>query len=336
MKEYFPKHARCYCAVIVGAGVTVAGAAAAAIQAKKAADAQKKALSANDPAAAYGSKMSLPDFQSNVNLPAFDATSSQKDLLQNAPYAKALAAQYTKQGVNLRNFVLPNASGLLGQASTDLMALGKGQVSQDQLNNANQSIAERTGGTYDPSNPNAFAGANPFTISSFATGIGKTSQDNVNQFLSTLPGYEQLGQSFVYTPEKAAASAMDLLNAKYNYALGAGKLQNDVDTSTYNAIVNQIKANSTGDPQVIGARNDALLSSALTGIQGNAQNKETMGALQGLVGMFAKTGANSVTQYGTAGQAYAATKPAATAGYSNVSGMGWVPKAAPTANTTYS
>ena len=325
MNRYEPAHARCYCVAIAGVAVTAAGAGATMYAQKKQADAQKKALAANDPAAAYGSKMELPDYKSNVQIPTFDASQGASDLLANQPAIAGIAKKYTKQGVNLRNLILPGSSDLLGLASTDLNALGHGQVSQGQVDSANQRIAERTGGTFDPSNPTGYAGANPYTVANFTTGIGKQSQDNVNQFLSTLPGYEQLSQSFAYTPEKAAASAMDMLNARYNYVLGAGKLQQGIDDSTYNSIVNQIKANSTGDPQVIGARNDALTAAALTGITGQGQIKEGIGALQGLVGTFGKT-PTGVTQYNTIGQATSAAPYAA--GYTNVSGMGVVPQAA--------
>lgn len=325
-----PKCSKFYCVAIAGAAVTVAGTAAAVgMQAKQASD-QKKAMAAGSAADKHGSRPDLPDFKSHADLPGYDPVRGAWDLAYMQQPANITANSVTKAGINLRERVMPGLKGIMSLAGTNLTALGSGQVAEDEVNNVNQIIAERTGGSYDPSNPSVAGGGRAYSVANFSTGIGRTSQQNVDKFLSSAPNFAQLAGSFAYTPDKAVASAMDLLNSKYNYLLGKAKVQTDIDESVYNSGVNQARAAAGADPQVVGQRNDELAMQALNGQANQAAIKGATSSLQGLVGMFAKTGSTStLPSYATVGQMGAAAPYAA--GYSNISGpgpvTGYVPRA---------
>jgi hypothetical protein len=300
-----PKCARFYCVAIAAGVATVAGTAYSLYSSQKQQADAKKAAEAGTDAEKYGSRVELPDYESHVNMPGFDAAGGARDMLGMTPWVNATANRMNRGGIRQRELVMPGLQGIMQQAGINLTAMGRGQVNEDAVNNTNQIIAERTGGTYDPSNPSAAGGGRAYSVANFTTGIGRLSQENIDKSLAAGPAWANLASSFAYTPEKAAKSAMDLLGLKYNYALGQAKVQGDIDESYYNSQVNQARAAAGADPQIVGARNDALAMQALNGQANQSQIKAGTDSLQGLIGMFAKTGTST---------------PATSAGYSNIQG----------------
>lgn len=308
--RYEPRHARCYCAAIAAAAVSVAGTAYGAYSSSQS---QAKASGAGA-SALYGTKIKPVKYQSNVNLPSYDAQAGAGDYLAMLPQLNAISKNVTKGNLKSVSSVLPGNSDILDNASSNLIALSRGQVGQDQIDSINRIIAEQGGGS-------APGGPGSVTQDTFNRNIGTTSQANVNQFLSAAPTWEQLAEQFAYTPQEAATGAMSMLSSRNSYLLGAGELQKGVDEDEYTAKLNEARTKAGADPQAVGQQNDQLLMNAMNNISGNGNYLTSInGAVSGLnaISKASSTdtsGLNNAGFYGTQAQATAAGGSGSTASY---------------------
>lgn len=320
-----PKCARYYCvataatvATIVG-GVAAAGSAAyGAYQSSKMGEGIGKG-GAGD---LYGSRTKPTPYNNTVNMPSFDAVRGSSDYLAMLPALNKIASGVTKSGMDLREKVFPGSQKIMEGASGNLLALSRGQVAPDVVDSTNRIIAERTGGAYDPSAPDSYAGGQAQSVADFSRAIGRTSAENVDRFLSAAPVWEQLADKFAYTPDEALGGAMDILRTRYQYELGKAGIDLQVDQNKYLAAANINQALAAPNPQAVGAQNDALLRQSIQGISGGAGNYLTaiQGISSGLSGVASGysnlgSGLNSAGFYGTQAQAIKAGGAGATAAY---------------------
>lgn len=278
-----PKHARCYCVVTAAGVATVVGGVATAASAGYSAYQANKASKMAEGSAKdlYGSKINPTDYENTVNLPAFEALKGSSDYLAMLPQLRQIAGIETKAGINKRNKVMPGSSDIMSQAAANLIALSRGQVAPDVVDSTNRIIAERTGGAFDPTAPDAYAGGSSQAVAEFSRAIGRTSQQNVMDFLSAAPAWEKLADEFAYTPQEVAGTAMDLLKTRLNYELGKAGVDLNIDANRYKAGLNFERTIAAPNPQAVGAQNDMLLRKSIEGISGGAGNYIT--AINGIV-----------------------------------------------------
>lgn len=291
-----PAHARCYCVATAAGVATVVGGVAAAGSSIMSASKSGSGGGApgGSPSDLYGSKIKPVKFVSHVDLPSYDATKGSADYLAMLPQLGQVAKSINRFDTKQRELQMPGSSQIMSNAATNLIAMSRGQVGADVMNLTNQAVAERTGGGFDPSASASYANSGSQAATDFARMIGRTSQQNVNDFLTAAPTWQQLADKFVYKPQDAANTAISLLTARSQYVLGAGELQNKIDENIYNGQVNYNRTVAMPNPQVVGARNDALLQNSvsqlgggqgggyLTGING------VVGGLQGIISGYGK------------------------------------------------
>lgn len=275
--RFEPKHSRCYCAAIAGAVATVGSAAYGAYatsQAGKGVEGGGSNL--------YGKKIKPVEYENNASLPSYDAMQGAGDYLHMLPVLNDIAKRTTKQGVKMREIAMPGSKQIMSEAAANLIAMSRGQVRGDVVDVTNQIVAERTGGGRNAGMPESYAGSGDQASTEFARNIGRTSQQNVSEFLSAAPTWEQLADKFAYTPEEAAAGAMEMLRQRNSYSLATAQFQKGIDENMYTASLNEARMAAGADPAAVGARNDALLQQSMAGIQGNGYLTSINGVVSGL------------------------------------------------------
>lgn len=266
--RYEPKHARCYCvATAAGVATVVGGVASVASNAINSSQAGS-GIGQGSPSALYGTKIKPVKPINNVHLPSFDPTSGGNDSIAMIPYLQEISGRMTGIQTADREKIMPGSKAMMANAGTDLTALSKGEVSGDVVGNTQRMAAEAAGGVTDTASPGQFGGGGSQGVDTFARNIGRTSQDNQNEFLSAAPSWENLANSFVYSPDQANNMAMGMLNSRNQYTLGAGDLQKSLDEDQYTEQLNFNRTQAQADPQAVGAENDALLQQAIQGMSG--------------------------------------------------------------------
>lgn len=300
MKGYEPPHARCYC---VATAATVVGGLAAAGAAVYTATNQGGE-------AAYGSQIQPVEYENNVNIPDYDPMAGGKDYLALLPTLGAISKGITRRGIKRRDEVMPGSSQLMRKSAQNLLSMSRGQLPQDVVDQTNQIVAERSGGGFDASSPESFAGGVSQATGDFARSIGQNSQQIMQQALAAGPAWEQLADQFAYTPDEALGGAMDLLKTRYNYALQAGQLQLQIDQNQYAAALNYNRTVAMPNPAVAGARNDMALgvsnasSGFLTAINGLVKGLRTPTSGYSATGTPAAPAAPAPQPWGTATPIY--------------------------------
>lgn len=288
-----PKHARCYCVATAAGVATVVGGVASAGASVYGAMKKDGGGGGGSAADMYGSKIKPVQFKSNVDLPSYKSIEGARDYLSMLPMLRGIASRITDADSTLRERVMPGSKQIMSNAATNLIAMSHGQVPADVMNLTNQAVAERTGGGINPGSPESYAASGSQGATDFARMVGRTSQQNVNDFLSVAPTWEQLADKFVYHAEDAAGMAVNLLSARTQYILGAGDLQNKIDENMYTGQVNANRTMAMPNPQVVGARNDQMLQQAvgqLGGGQGGGYLTAINGVVSGLQGVVSGYG----------------------------------------------
>ena len=175
------------------------------------------ASSLNQPS---GGGSSMPqyrgEFQPIQNVP-YSPTQGAEDLQAMYPTLANIASQQTAYGQKWREKLMPGAAAQLANASTALNSYLRGEIPQDVVNQTNRTVAQRTGGTFNP-----FTGGGN-SQQAFARSIGQTSLSLQQAGLSAAPVWQQLTQSFITQPLQVAPYAFQAADNRYKYdALNTG------------------------------------------------------------------------------------------------------------------
>lgn len=279
-----PRHARCYCvATAAGVATVVGGVASAGASVYGAMKDKGGAGGGGSASDLYGSKIKPVKFKSNVDLPSYHSIEGARDYLTMLPMLRGISQRITDANTVQRERIMPGSKQIMKNAATNLIAMSRGQVAGDVMDVTNQAVAERTGGGMNPGSPDSYAASGSQGATDFARMIGRTSQQNVNDFLSVAPTWEQLADKFVYKAEDAAGMAVNLLQTRAQYILGAGELQNKIDENTYTGQVNYNRTTAMPNPQAVGQRNDQMLQQAVTQL-GGGSGGGYLTAINGVVG----------------------------------------------------
>lgn len=308
LKPWEPREQhKLYCAAIA---TSVAGIAAAGASAYSQFSAAGSAKAPGNKAGAYGTKLVLQPFKSNVDLPKFDPNAGANDFSNSLPMLTSIASRITKKDTHLRDSQTGgNSSAVLQQEGVDINSLLHGTVSADVQGSVNRMVAERSGGAFSPTGQVGQAASDDF-----ARSIGKTSADMMHEGLTMAPQWESLVDAFTYKPQDAANFALNALRARNDYTINAGQLQNKIDEDTYTGLVNQAKAASLPDPQITGAFNDQQALGAVKGQDTQNGISALLGAFKGATGLFAGGGAGGGASAINDAGFYTSAGAAATAG----------------------
>jgi hypothetical protein len=283
------ERSRCYCAVIVGTAVTVGSAAYAAKNQMDQAKAQEQsaqqasAALGKDPAATYGSKVEMPEYQDTVENPVAIYRKSLAGL-------KEVAANMNAFGISARN-KLAGGGNLWSQniqkQGQNIQSMMGGNLPKDLEDLINRNVAEATGGAFDPTAPGGYGGGLSQTGSGLARSLGQTSQDIMEKGMSYAPAWAKSVDDFTYKPSNAVSD----LGVFQNTA----QMQLQRDQARYDSQVNQAMAVAQPDPQVTGQVNDQL---RLQGIEQTAEANRAR-AMQGLVTAGAQGAMGIYNHYNT-------------------------------------
>lgn len=128
-----------------------------------------------------------------------------------AKFAGQSTAYQTKQ----REKIMPGSQEQFRLASNQLQQMLQGEVPQDVVDFTNRTVAQRTGGSFNP-----WTGGGR-SQPAFARSIGQLSTDMVQRGLSAAPTWQQLANSFVTPIGEAFQYANALNQTRYRYdALG--------------------------------------------------------------------------------------------------------------------
>lgn len=268
---------RCYCAATVTAVAAVAAAGTAAYgaysQSKAQGDAADQAQAAldADKEATYGKKVKLPAWEDDLGdrsytLGMFD------DFQESLPLLYDISRRINTRSNNERNRTSGGTfkSNLAAQGS-NIESMLAGEIPEDVADSINRTIAERFGGSFDPSKPGGFAGGISQTGSALGRSLGLTSLDIMEKGMSFAPEWERLVDSFTYTPGKAIADAGTFLSA--------AQLQLSRDNAEYQAGVNSAIAEGKPVPSIAGSVNDKLRLDTI----GSTADANKQKALAGLI-----------------------------------------------------
>lgn len=142
---------------------------------------------------------------------SYDPVQSSADLLANYPNLAAFANQATANRTAQREAIMPGSGKQFSQASSALSAFLSGQVPTDVVDFTNRTVAERTGGGFNP-----FTGGGQ-SQQAFARSIGRLSTDFTQFGLSAAPAWQQLADSFVTKVEDTVPLALGFGGQRYQY-----------------------------------------------------------------------------------------------------------------------
>lgn len=270
------EQSRQYCAVTVTAVAAVAAAGTAAYGAYSQSKAQKEAASqaeaalSNDPAATYGTKVKPPQWKDDLGDGSY-TTGVFDDFQDSLPRIGEISNWINKRGMNMRD---KNSGGTfksnLAKQGSNIESMLRGEIPDDVAGVITRTIAERFGGSFDPSVPGGYAGGISQTGSALARSLGKTSLDIMEKGMSFAPEWERLIDSFTYTPGKAIADAGTFLSA--------AQIQLRRDQNEYEASSNIALAGSKPDPAIAGGVNDQLRLNTIES-QAEANRQKAMAGL---------------------------------------------------------
>lgn len=193
------------------AGITAAGMAVSTGVSAYSASQQAKAASGNANALRKGASNMKLKAPGKINQVPYDPTAGSRDLLANFGNLSAFANQQTAADKANRDVVMPGANQIMAQGSDVLQSWLQGQVPQDVVDFTNRTVAQRTGGSFNP----VTGGGR--SQQDFARSIGMLSTDIQQMGVSAAPTWEQLAQSFVTSPLDVAPFAAQMGQIRYNY-----------------------------------------------------------------------------------------------------------------------
>lgn len=238
----------------------------------------------------------LPSYNYNfkpIDGVSYNPAQGAADLNSMFPGLSQYASQATAYQTNQREKIMPGSKQQFRQASSVLNSYLKGEVPQDVVDYTNRTVAQRTGGSFNP-----FTGGGR-SQQDFARSIGRLSTDLTSAGLSAAPTWQQLANSFVTSTNEAAQLALQAAGVRYQYdALNTGVDKFNASGGMENA-QNQYAGGINS--YLYGQQAQQQQQAALTGGIGSAAN-----ALTGFAGQYGRTAAMaqtpSATYQGTGGQ----------------------------------
>lgn len=194
----------------------------------------------------------------------YNPTQGSEDLLANYPNLAQFAQAATAFRTAEREKIMPGSANQFSLASGVLQDWLGGNVGKDVVDFTNRTVAERTGGGFNPWT----GGGN--SQQAFARSIGKLSSDFQQMGISAAPAWQQLANSFVVGVEDTARLALGFSGQRYSYDalnaninqfnsegnLKAGMFNSEMDVKTQMA--NQQQGNYLADQGYISGMNNAL------------------------------------------------------------------------------
>lgn len=180
-----------------------------------------------------GASGGIPGYNYNfkpVEGVSYNPTQGASDLNSMFPGLAQYAGQATAYQTAQREKIMPGSKQQFRQASNVLNSYLKGEVPQDVVDYTNRTVAQRTGGSFNP-----FTGGGR-SQQDFARSIGRLSTDLQSAGLSAAPTWQQLANSFVTSTNEAAQLALQAAGVRYQYdALNTGIDQFNASQGMVNA-----------------------------------------------------------------------------------------------------
>jgi hypothetical protein len=274
---------------VVGAGAAVASGVMQSQAADKAASAQAKA------AKRFNKKLE------DIEPPKWDLARDIKE-----------AGQVTDYNLKQMELIFPGAKGQREIAARTADSLMRGEIPKDVQQQIMRSVAELGGAGYRPSSgmpdvPSGFQA--PQALLSRQLGLTSLELQQLGQNLSQ--SWQKLSGAFIESPLQVGQARVGTEKAAADVLSGIASAQYGADVDTIGA---RFAANMAPAQMVQG------IGSALSGA---AMGYGQMGAMQGMAG--GGFGGGGIPQYTSLSAAQQAAPFAS--GYSNVQGMGYVPRA---------
>lgn len=198
---------------------------------------------------------------------AYNPKQGAQDFAANLGSYTSSANAITKNQTAQREKIMPGSANQFRLASNVLQSYLQGQVPQDVVDFTNRTVAERTGGSF---NPFTQGGQSP---TDFARSIGRLSSDYTSMGLSAAPTWQQLANSFVTSPLQVGQLANQMAATRYQYdALNSGIDQFN-ETGQYSAGLNQYRAGT-----------DQYMADAAANSYQNSQMQQMIGTGANLLG----------------------------------------------------
>lgn len=202
-------------AAVVGAGAAVASAGVGIAGALGGGSAPSYQAPNIDPVEA-------PEFQQVE----YDPMQGSEDLLANLPNLIYAANQITKNTMKQIENIYPGAADQRATASNAIDSYLRGEVPQDVVDFTNRTVAERTGGTF---NPNSGAPTMQMAQADFARSIGLTSLQLQQYGISASQSWQQLAESFTTSALETGQLALGYSDQRYKYDALNANLQYSYD-----------------------------------------------------------------------------------------------------------
>lgn len=228
-----------------------------------AAQAQKEGL--------YGSKTELGQFNDSLG-PDSITGSMWEGFNDSLPLMFEATNSMNAQGITQRNKTAGGRqfTDVLRKEGSNIESMLKGEIPTDVADSITRTIAERMGGSFNPSVPGGYAGGISQTGSALSRSLGLTSVDIMNKGHGFASDWTKRVDAFTYKPSNAVQDSGAFLSA--------AQLQLQRDKQRYEAETNTAIAESQPDPQVVGSVNDSMRSAALRG-QAEANEARAMAGL---------------------------------------------------------
>lgn len=256
---------------MAAATATIAAAGIAAGATVYATNKQSKAAKAAGGSDLYGSKVKVPEYegvQDQINDADPDiALQKMQDML---PALRKYSRTMTKLKNRTRDDAAPGSSKVMREGMSALSSLLTGAVPTDVRDKIMRTVAEKGTGGSGP----AYGGAGSNGDFDFNRMLGKVSTDNMKEGLSIAPTWLKLAEDFTFTPEKALASVLGMVNSQFQFA----QLSQKEAENEYSAAMNEARGTAMPDPQVLGAYNDNIQRSSVEA-EGIARSGDALGKL---------------------------------------------------------
>lgn len=262
-------------AVTVGALAAVAAVGVSAYGMQQQSKAQKEAAAmaaGADKEGLYGSKTKFGEYDDSLG----DGSITEgmwEGFNDSLPLMFEATNSMNAQGITQRNKTAGGRkfTNVLRKEGSNIESMLNGEIPTDVADSITRTIAERMGGTFNPSVPGGYAGGISQTGSALSRSLGLTSVDIMKTGHGFASDWTKRVDAFTYKPSNAVQDSGAFLSA--------AQIQLNRDKQRYEAENNIAIADSQPDPQVVGSVNDNMRGAVL---QGQAQANEAR-ALSGLI-----------------------------------------------------